>query len=107
MIDIEIEIDGKVVPGHSGETLISIADREGIDIPRFCYHKKLSVAANCRMCLVDIEGNPKAQPACSTPSSAGMKVHTKNEKAKTAQKAVMGVFANQPPAGLSNLRSRR
>ena len=89
MVDIEIEIDGKVVHGNSGETLISIADREGIDIPRFCYHKKLSVAANCRMCLVDIEGNPKAQPACSTPSSAGMKVHTKNEKAKTAQKAVM------------------
>ena len=89
MVDIEIEIDGKVVHGNSGETLISIADREGIDIPRFCYHKKLSVAANCRMCLVDIEGNPKPQPACSTPSSAGMKVHTNNEKAKTAQKAVM------------------
>ncbi len=89
MADIEIEIDGKVVHGYSGETVISIADREGIDIPRFCYHKKLSVAANCRMCLVDIEGNPKPQPACSTPSSAGMKVHTKNEKAKTAQKAVM------------------
>jgi len=89
MVDIEIEIDGKVVHGYSGESLISIADREGIDIPRFCYHKKLSVAANCRMCLVDIEGNPTPQPACSTLSSAGMKVHTKNEKAKTAQKAVM------------------
>ncbi|MEO1941162.1 MAG: NADH-quinone oxidoreductase subunit NuoG, partial [Candidatus Thioglobus sp.] len=89
MVDIEIEIDGKVVHGHSGENLISIADREGIEIPRFCYHKKLSVAANCRMCLVDIEGNPNPQPACSTQSSFGMKVHTKNEKAKTAQKAVM------------------
>lgn len=89
MVDIEIEIDGKVVHGYSGETVISIADREGIDIPRFCYHKKLSVAANCRMCLVDIEGNPNPQPACSTQSSFGMKVHTKNEKAKTAQKAVM------------------
>ena len=89
MVDIEIEIDGKVVHGYSGETVISIADREGIDIPRFCYHKKLSVAANCRMCLVDIEGNPNPQPACSTQSSSGMKVHTKNEKAKTAQKAVM------------------
>jgi len=82
MVDIEIEIDGKVVHGHSGENLISIADREGIEIPRFCYHKKLSVAANCRMCLVDIEGNPNAQPACSTPSSAGMKVHTKMKKPK-------------------------
>ena len=89
MVDIEIEIDGNLVHGHSGESIISIADREGIDIPRFCYHKKLSVAANCRMCLVDVEGNPKPQPACSTPASAGMRVHTNNEKAKASQKAVM------------------
>jgi NADH-quinone oxidoreductase subunit G len=89
MVDIEIEIDGNVVHGHSGESIISIADREGIDIPRFCYHKKLSIAANCRMCLVDVEGNPKPQPACSTPASAGMRVHTNNEKAKASQKAVM------------------
>jgi len=89
MVDIEIEIDGRVVHGHSGELIISIADREGIDIPRFCYHKKLSVAANCRICLVDVEGNPKPQPACSTPASAGMRVHTNNEKAKASQKAVM------------------
>ena len=89
MVDIKIEIDGNVVHGHSGESIISIADREGIDIPRFCYHKKLSVAANCRMCLVDVEGNPKPQPACSTPASAGMRVHTNNEKAKASQKAVM------------------
>jgi len=89
MVDIEIEIDGRVVHGHSGELIISIADREGIDIPRFCYHKKLSVAANCRMCLVDVEGNPKPQPACSTPASVGMRVHTNNEKAKASQKAVM------------------
>jgi len=89
MVDIEIEIDGRVVHGHSGELIISIADREGIDIPRFCYHKKLSVAANCRICLVDVEGNPKPQRACSTPASAGMRVHTNNEKAKASQKAVM------------------
>jgi NADH-quinone oxidoreductase subunit G len=89
MVDIEIEIDGKVVHGHSGEPIISIADREGIEIPRFCYHKKLSVSANCRMCLVDVEGNPKPQPACSTPASAGMRINTANEKAKASQKAVM------------------
>ncbi|MDP6973951.1 MAG: NADH-quinone oxidoreductase subunit NuoG [Gammaproteobacteria bacterium] len=89
MVDIEIEIDGKVVHGNSGESIISIADREGIEIPRFCYHKKLSVSANCRMCLVDIKGNPKPQPACSTLASAGMKLYTKNAKAKAAQKAVM------------------
>ena len=89
MSEIEIEIDGTLVSASPGDSIISIADREGIDVPRFCYHKKLSVAANCRMCLVDVEGIPKAQPACSTPVANGMKIHTKNDKAKNAQKAVM------------------
>jgi NADH-quinone oxidoreductase subunit G len=87
--EIEFEIDGKLVFANQGDSIISIADREGIDVPRFCYHKKLSVAANCRMCLVDVEGVPKAQPACSTPVANGMKIHTRNDKAKSAQKAVM------------------
>ncbi len=86
---IEIEINGKLVNANPGEMLITVTDREGISVPRFCYHKKLSVAANCRMCLVDIEGAPKAQTACSTPVNAGMKVHTHNDKAKASQKAVM------------------
>ena len=89
MSEIEFEIDGKLVFANQGDSIISIADREGIDVPRFCYHKKLSVAANCRMCLVDVEGVPKAQPACSTPVANGMKIHTRNDKAKSAQKAVM------------------
>lgn len=89
MSEIEFEIDGKLVTANQGDSIISIADREGIDVPRFCYHKKLSVAANCRMCLVDVEGVPKAQPACSTPVANGMKIHTRNDKAKSAQKAVM------------------
>ncbi len=89
MSEIEFEIDGKLLTANQGDSIISIADREGIDIPRFCYHKKLSVAANCRMCLVDVEGSPKAQPACSTHVANGMKIHTRNDKAKTAQKAVM------------------
>ena len=87
--EIEIEIDGNLVKAKQGDSIIKITDREGIEVPRFCYHKKLSVAANCRMCLVDVEGAPKAQPACSTPVANGMKVHTKNDKAKFAQKAVM------------------
>tara|TARA_B110000305_G_scaffold118897_1_gene133504 strand:- start:189 stop:2432 length:2244 start_codon:yes stop_codon:yes gene_type:complete len=87
--EVEFEIDGKLVTANQGDSIISIADREGIDVPRFCYHKKLSVAANCRMCLVDVEGVPKAQPACSTPVASGMKIHTRNDKAKSAQKAVM------------------
>lgn len=89
MADIEIEIDGNMVNAKAGEMLIATTDREGISVPRFCYHKKLSVAANCRMCLVDVEGAPKPQPACSTPVNEGMKVHTNNDRAKASQKAVM------------------
>jgi len=89
MADIEIEIDGNLVNAKAGEMLIAVTDREGISVPRFCYHKKLSIAASCRMCLVDVEGAPKPQPACSTPIADGMKIHTQNEKAKASQKAVM------------------
>ena len=85
----EIEIDGILVNATPGENVIEVTDREGISVPRFCYHKKLSISANCRMCLVDIEGAPKPQPACSTPVSEGMKISTQNEKAKSGQKAVM------------------
>ncbi|SFV85652.1 NADH-ubiquinone oxidoreductase chain G [hydrothermal vent metagenome] len=86
---ISIEINGNAVNAKAGEMLIQVTDREGISVPRFCYHKKLSVAANCRMCLVDVEGAPKPQTACSTPVNEGMKVHTQNERAKASQKAVM------------------
>jgi len=89
MAKVEIEIDGKIVNARAGEMLIAVTDREGISVPRFCYHKKLSISASCRMCLVDVEGAPKPQPACSTPIADGMRIHTQNEKAKTSQKAVM------------------
>jgi len=89
MADIKIEIDGQIVNAKAGETLIAVTDREGISVPRFCYHKKLSTSASCRMCLVDIEGVPKPQTSCSTPVSDGMKIHTQNDKAKASQKAVM------------------
>jgi NADH-quinone oxidoreductase subunit G len=85
-----IEIDGKsveITPGQA--TIIEVADEMGIEIPRFCYHKKLSVAANCRMCLVEVEKLPKAVPACATPVSDGMKVWTKSAKTRAAQKSVM------------------
>lgn len=84
-----IEIDGKPYQAEAGQMLIEIADANGIDIPRFCYHKKLSVAANCRMCLVEVEKAPKPMPACATPVMDGMKVWTRSEKALTAQQAVM------------------
>ncbi len=89
MANINIEINGNVVKAKIGEMLISVTDREGISVPRFCYHKKLSVVASCRMCLVDVEGIPKPQPACSTPINEGMKIYTNNQKSKASQKAVM------------------
>jgi NADH-quinone oxidoreductase subunit G len=84
-----IEIDGKSYQAQPGQMLIEVADANGINIPRFCYHKKLSVAANCRMCLVEVEKAPKPLPACATSVMDGMKVWTRSDKALTAQQAVM------------------
>ncbi len=86
---VKIEINGQVVEAQEGCMLIDVADDAQIQIPRFCYHKKLSIAANCRMCLVEVEGAWKALPACATPVTDGMKVHTKSAKAISAQKSVM------------------
>ncbi|WP_028485433.1 NADH-quinone oxidoreductase subunit NuoG [Hydrogenovibrio halophilus] len=86
---VKIEINGQVVEAKEGSMLIDVADQANIAIPRFCYHKKLSIAANCRMCLVEVEGAPKAMPACATPVTDGMKVLTQSQKAKGAQKNVM------------------
>lgn len=84
-----IEINGKKVEAESGSMIIEVADNIGVEIPRFCYHKKLSIAANCRMCLVDVEKSPKPLPACATPVTDGMKIWTQSPKAIIAQKAVM------------------
>src|SRR3990167_1265233 len=84
-----IEIDGKTIEVENGKMIIEVADDEGIYIPRFCYHKKLSVAANCRMCLVEVEGGRKTVPACATPINNGMKIFTKSEAAVKSQEAVM------------------
>ncbi|HEV2613789.1 MAG TPA: NADH-quinone oxidoreductase subunit NuoG [Gammaproteobacteria bacterium] len=86
---IEIEIDGKKLETTQGSMIIEVADQAGIAIPRFCYHKKLSIAANCRMCLVEVEKAPKPLPACATPVTPGMKVFTHSMKAVDAQKSVM------------------
>ncbi len=86
---VKVEINGQIVEAHEGDMLIDVADDAQISIPRFCYHKKLSIAANCRMCLVEVEGAWKALPACATPVTDGMKVHTKSAKAIAAQKSVM------------------
>ena len=86
---IEIELDGKKVEIAEGSMVMHAADKAGTYIPHFCYHKKLSIAANCRMCLVDVEKMPKPMPACATPVTNGMIVRTKSEKAIKAQKSVM------------------
>lgn len=86
---IQIEINEQLITVEPGAKLIDVADENGIDIPRFCYHKKLSTSANCRMCLVEIENAPKLMPACATFVTEGMKVATKSTKAIQAQKSVM------------------
>ncbi|MDH5189894.1 MAG: NADH-quinone oxidoreductase subunit NuoG, partial [Gammaproteobacteria bacterium] len=84
-----IEINGKSIEVEAGRMVIEAADQAGITIPRFCYHNKLSIAANCRMCLVEVEKAPKPLPACATPVTDGMKVFTRSPKAIAAQKNVM------------------
>ena len=86
---VEIELDGQKVEVLEGSMVMHAADKAGTYIPHFCYHKKLSIAANCRMCLVDVEKMPKPMPACATPVSQGMIVRTKSDKAIKAQQSVM------------------
>ncbi len=86
---VEIELDGKKVEVPAGSMIMDAANKTGTYIPHFCYHKKLSIAANCRMCLVEVEKAPKPLPACATPVSAGMVVRSHSDKAITAQKGVM------------------
>jgi len=86
---VNIEVNGVPMQARKGETIIRVTDRHGVYIPRFCYHEKLSVPANCRMCLVDVEKAPKPLPACSTPVAEGMKVFTASRRATDAQRATM------------------
>ncbi|RYX93235.1 MAG: NADH-quinone oxidoreductase subunit G [Comamonadaceae bacterium] len=86
---VEIDLDGKKVEIVEGSMIMHAADKAGTYIPHFCYHKKLSIAANCRMCLVDVEKAPKPMPACATPVTQGMIVRTKSDKAIKAQQSVM------------------
>jgi NADH-quinone oxidoreductase subunit G len=86
---VTIEVDGRKIQAKKGSMIIQATDAAGIYIPRFCYHAKLPIAANCRMCLVEVEKAPKPQPACATPVMEGMKVYTRSEKARDSQKHVM------------------
>ena len=86
---IKIKINGKSIQVEPKTTIIQVADKAGIDIPRFCYHKKLTVAANCRMCLVEVKNFPKPLPACATQVMEGMEISTKSKFTKDAQQSVM------------------
>ena len=86
---ITVTINGQAIESQAGRLLIDVADENGIVIPRFCYHKKLSVAANCRMCLVEIERSPKPMPACATQLMDGMVIQTRSAVAIAAQKSTM------------------
>jgi NADH-quinone oxidoreductase subunit G len=89
MSTINIVVDGQTLEAKPGQMLIEVTDQAGIHIPRFCYHPKLSVAANCRMCLVDVEKAPKPLAACATPVNDGMVVSTQSERARSAQNGTM------------------
>ena len=99
---IEIELDGKKVDIVEGSMIMHAAEKAGTYIPHFCYHKKLSIAASCRMCLVEVEKAPKPMPACATPVTQGMVVHTKSDKAIRAQKSVMEFLLINHPLDCPN-----
>ncbi len=86
---VTIEVDGRKLEATAGQMLIEVTDAAGIEVPRFCYHKKLSIAANCRMCLVEVEKAPKPLPACATPVMDGMVVKTRSPLAIQAQQGTM------------------
>jgi len=86
---VNVEVDGRPMKARKGQMIIQLTDQAGVYVPRFCYHEKLSIAANCRMCLVEVEKAPKPMPACATPVAEGMKVFTRSARAIAAQKATM------------------
>jgi NADH-quinone oxidoreductase subunit G len=86
---VNVEVDGRPLKARKGQMIIQLTDEAGVYVPRFCYHEKLSIAANCRMCLVEVEKAPKPMPACATPVAEGMKVFTRSSRALAAQRATM------------------
>ena len=86
---VNVEVDGRPLKARKGQMVIQLTDQAGVYVPRFCYHEKLTIAANCRMCLVEVEKAPKPMPACATPVTEGMKVFTRSPRALAAQKATM------------------
>src|SRR5512138_1007794 len=86
---VNVEVNGVAIKARKGQMIIEVTDQHDVYVPRFCYHPKLTVAANCRMCLVEVEKAPKPLPACATPVAEGMKIFTKSKRAIDAQRATM------------------
>jgi len=101
---VNIQVNGVPLKARKGQMIMQVTDPAQIYIPRFCYHDKLSVAANCRMCLVEVEKAPKPMPACATPVTEGMKVFTKSPKAEASSNALANVYAARNVTSLA-LRS--
>src|SRR5260221_11424482 len=96
---VNVEVNGVPVKAPKGAMIIRVTDANGVYVPRFCYHDKLSIAANCRMCLVEVEKVPKPAPACGTPFTEGMKIYTRSPRAIAAHKAtVTFLLINNPRA---------
>jgi NADH-quinone oxidoreductase subunit G len=99
----KIIVDGKELLAKDGETILQVCERNGIYIPRYCYHPSLSIAGNCRMCLVEIEKMPKLQIACATIASEGMIIYTQSEKVKKARQDVLEFLLINHPVRLPNM----
>ncbi|KAM9396145.1 NADH-ubiquinone oxidoreductase 75 kDa subunit, mitochondrial [Salvelinus alpinus] len=94
---VEVFVDGKPVEVLPGTTILQVCEKMGVQIPRFCYHERLSVAGNCRMCLVEIEKAPKLAAACAMPVMKGWNILTNSEKTRKAREGVMEfLLANHP-----------
>ncbi len=104
---VNVEVDGRPLKARKGQMIIQLTDQAGVYVPRFCYHEKLSIAANCRMCLVEVEKAPKPMPACATPVAEGMKVFTRSARALAAQKATMEFLLINHPLDCPDLRPGR
>ncbi|KAI9609497.1 hypothetical protein H4Q26_007454 [Puccinia striiformis f. sp. tritici PST-130] len=100
--EIELEIDGKKVTVEQGSALIQACEKAGATIPRFCYHDRLAIAGNCRMCLVEVEKSPKPVASCAMPAMAGSKVFTNSPLVHKAR-GRDGILTSQPPPRLSDL----
>src|SRR5262249_23594863 len=98
---VTVTVDGKELVAKPGENMVDAVKKVGADIPYYCYHHRLSIAANCRMCLVEVSNSPKLVPACQTPMAEGMVIHTNNPRVQESQRAVLEMILLNHPVDCS------